>query len=114
MKNLTKVIFYDFIAAKSHTSENYPLDELFFDEAVEKVAQKNDMSTEEVSAIVYSALAEIKGLDVSTIASTVEDLRTERELAHKKADDWKESLMVERDIIEKQKELLDAGVPDFK
>ena len=51
---------------------------------------------------------------MSTIASTVEDLRTERELAHKKADDWKESLMVERDIIEKQKELLDAGVPDFK
>src|SRR5699024_1737355 len=114
MKNLTKVIFYDYIEEKSSTEESYRLDELFLDEAVEKVAQKNCMSTAEVSAIMYSALEEIKGWDVSTIANTVEELRTERERAHKKADDWKESLMAERDIIEKQKQLLDAGVPEIK
>lgn len=114
MNNLTKKIFYDFVSAKVHTEENYPLEELFFDEAIEKVAKRNDMEKDEVSAIVFAALAELQGLDVSVIADNVNSLRTEREIAHKQADDWKESLMVERDIIEKQKELLRTVVPKLK
>lgn len=106
MKNLTKKIYSDYLRERNTSEENTPLDGKFLDDAIAKVAKDNNLDFAEAETHVIQGLAESKNVDVVAIIEAFEKLREKRKAAHSEAEDWKESLMAEREAIELEQELL--------